>query len=88
MWMHNAGWGWWVLMSVGMVAFWALVVYGIVWLARGTPNRSPAEPPEPPMTVLDRRLAAGELTVQEYEQRRDALLEDGDRPGATSGVGA
>jgi len=33
--MHDAGWGWWLLMSLGMVAFWALVVYGVVVLARG-----------------------------------------------------
>jgi putative membrane protein len=33
--MHGIGWGWWLLMSVGMVAFWALVIYGIIWLVRG-----------------------------------------------------
>jgi putative membrane protein len=33
--MHSFGWGWWLVMSIGMVAFWALVIYGIVWLIRG-----------------------------------------------------
>jgi putative membrane protein len=75
MWMHNMGWGWWVLMSVGMVAFWGLVIYGAVSLVRGTSNVPRHEPPEPPLAVLKHRLAAGEITVQEYEQRREALTE-------------
>ena len=32
--MNDLGWGWWLLMSVGMVAFWGLVAYAVYWFAR------------------------------------------------------
>ncbi len=78
--MHNLGWGWWLIMSIGMVAFWALVVYAIVALARGAwllggekPEPPVQEPPETPKDILDRRLASGELSVEEYRERLAAL---------------
>jgi putative membrane protein len=72
--MHDIGWGWWLLMSVGMVAFWALVVYGIVFVARGG-WRDRIEPPpqEGPDDILRRRLAQGEISIEEYERLHDAL---------------
>jgi putative membrane protein len=80
--MHDVGWGWWLFMSVGMVGFWALVIYGVVWLARrATPSPDagarPRYPAESPRQVLQRRLAAGEISVDEYERLRAVL--DGDR---------
>lgn len=73
--MHNFGWGWWTVMSVGMVAFWALVIYGIVWLIRGGQNsQQPVDAePEPPKEILKRRLAEGEITIEEYRQLLDIL---------------
>lgn len=73
--MHDSagwGWGWWFLMTIGMVAFWALVIYGIVRLVRGRPS-APGEwsappPADPPEEILKRRLARGEITVEEYER--------------------
>ena len=75
--MHNFGWGWWLVMSIGMVAFWALVIYGIVWLIRGTQNPPrPEQRPEPsPREILKRRLAEGEISIDEYNQRLEALEE-------------
>ena len=75
---REVGWGWWLLMSLGMVAFWALVIYGIMWLARGggylRGSRSePVERAEPAREVLKRRLVAGEITVEEYEELRRAI---------------
>ncbi len=72
--MHDIGWGWWLVMSVGMVAFWGLVIFGIVWLARnGSSQERAPRPPEPPEAILKRRLAQGEISIEEYEQRLDAL---------------
>lgn len=78
--MHDVGWGWWSVMSVGMVAFWALVIYGIVWLARGAssttqPKSEPPGPAEAPLVVLKRRVAAGEIRLEEYEALRAAIEE-------------
>jgi putative membrane protein len=75
--MHELGWGWWMVMSVGMVAFWALVVYGIVWLLRSGQNtQQRAEPaPDKPADILKRRLARGEISIDEYE-RLHKTIED------------
>ena len=64
-----------MLMSLGMVAFWALVVYGIVFMARGPWRyRSDGSPThESPEDILKRRLAAGEISIDEYERLHDAL---------------
>lgn len=71
--MHDAGAGWWFLMMLGMVLFWALVIAGVVWLVRGGLGSSANTPSRPAHEVLDERLASGEISVEEYEQRRAAL---------------
>jgi putative membrane protein len=77
---YDVGWGGWLLMTLGMGAFWGFVIYGIVWLARGARTSAPSkteprEPAESPEQVLKRRLAAGEITVEEYETVR-AVVHD------------
>jgi putative membrane protein len=73
---HDFGDGWWIVMMIGMVLFWVLVAVGIVWLVRnlqgGTGSLGRGEPT--PLAVLDRRLAEGAISVEEYEQRRQVLL--------------
>lgn len=76
--MHDIGWGWEFLMAIGMIAFWALVIYGIVWIVRGGANTAvPTAPTTPstemPLEILDRRLASGQITVDEYHELREAL---------------
>jgi putative membrane protein len=67
--MHgDLGFGWWLVMTIGMVAFWAAVIALAVWLVRSRPERR-----ETPEEVLDRRLAAGELDVEEYGRRKHVL---------------
>ncbi len=62
-------------MMLGMVLFWGLVIVGIVWLARG--GLGPREERRmSSLDILERRLAEGDLTIQEYGKRR-ALLTDG-----------
>jgi hypothetical protein len=39
--MYGVGWGWWLLMTVGMVAFWSRVIYDIVRLARSARGLRP-----------------------------------------------
>jgi putative membrane protein len=73
--MHDIGWGWWLFMSIGMLAAWALLVYGFVWLMRGERPQQRQDPAEDAEQILKRRLAAGEITIDEYEHLRDALDE-------------
>lgn len=71
--------GWWI----AMVLFWALVIVGLVWLVRGwARDRSAEGRDDAPRDVLDRRLAEGEVSVEEYEERRKALTSTN---GSTAG---
>ena len=70
-WYHDSmGWGGWLLMTLAMVAFWALVVFAVVALFRGTDPRADRRTPE---QILDERFARGEIEEMEYQARRDAL---------------
>jgi len=72
--MHGIGWGWWLVMSIGMVAFWGLVIYAIVWLVRGQPSQPPDQRPrERPEEVLKRRLAEGEISIDEYNRLQETI---------------
>lgn len=67
----DVGVGWWIVMMLGMVIFWGLLIAGVVWLLRGAGQSKPA--PESPLEILQRRLAQGEISIEEYEERRAAI---------------
>lgn len=72
--MHDTSVGWWIVMSLGMLAFWALVIWA-VWrtFADRAVDRATSRRPETPVEILKRRLADGEITVDEYEDLRETL---------------
>lgn len=79
--------GWWVMM-VGMLIFWALVVVGIVWLVRELSGRGGRAGQEPSaLDLLDRRLADGTISPEDYRERR-AILTGTGPSGESSGGGA
>ena len=64
-------WGWGLLW---MVLFWGLVIAGIAWLVHVAIDRPErGREADTARTVLDERLARGELSVEEYERRRETL---------------
>jgi putative membrane protein len=76
------GWGAWG--SVGTVSLILNVVFfagvlavlglGIVWLARQFSRRpAPSDAGGDPLEIVRRRLAAGKITVPEFEEIRDRL---------------
>ena len=73
--MHDGdvGTGWVIVMMLGMVLFWGLVVVGVVWLLREGFGRGRHGLDADPLEILDRRLAEGHISVEEYEQRRKTL---------------
>ncbi len=77
MWVNDEmGWGWWLLMAVVMVSFWALVFFGITGLFRGSPEalRSAPRPViEPAEAILLERFARGEMSVQDYHARLEVV---------------
>jgi putative membrane protein len=75
----------WILSVLWTLIIIALVVAGILWLISALGNRdaarsASARPGESAREILDRRLAAGELTVEQYKQLRETLGDPG--PGA------
>jgi putative membrane protein len=68
--MHNMGWGWAVLMTIVWLAILGLLVGVVLTAVRDRRSASPRE-------ILDRRLAAGEIDVDEYERARAALWREG-----------
>jgi putative membrane protein len=76
MWNYGMGWGGWLLMSLAMVAFWAIVVFGVVALFRGFGTPGPGADRrrgEDAQRVLDERFARGEIDQQEYLARTDVM---------------
>ena len=70
-------WGGWIPMALLMVTFWGLVVYAIVALFRGS-----SAGPSPdldrradPLGILDERFARGEIQLDEYWARKEALAD-------------
>ncbi len=68
------GWVGWTVMTVMMLAFWGLVVFGGLALYRSTvaQKRRPRDDDEAER-VLDARFARGEIDSDDYEQRRQLL---------------
>ena len=89
----DVGFGWWLVMTVGMVLFWGGVLTLVVFLLRGDARATPSEGPSPAEPaahqVLDRRLADGSIDVEEYERRRRVLQDTRDRTrGENTALGA
>jgi putative membrane protein len=86
--MHDVGAGWWIVMSLGMIAFWALVIWAVAAAARGMSadrRRQDSSTDEPgPIETLQRRLARGEISPEEYRRLRETLRDDADYPDPTS----
>ncbi|GEM_PF-942516 len=63
-----------------MLAFWLVIVVGLglllVWGMRRLGERSQSPEAEPPLTMLQRRYARGEIGPEEYERIRHDLLRD------------
>jgi putative membrane protein len=81
---HGSSGGWWIVMVVGMLIFWGVVIVGGVWLIREVAGRRPRRGEDPAaLEVLDRRLAEGAISIEEYGERRRALLDAAgrDTPG-------
>ena len=74
-----SGWGW-LLMTLSMLGFWALVaVLALALLRRGGPPHQQPQPDQQPRLnpeeVLAERLARGEIDPNEYRHRLQTLQE-------------
>lgn len=66
-WMWGMHWLWW--------AFWLIAIAAVVWaVSRGSQAESHRD--ETPLEVLRRRYAEGEISTEEYEERKRRLQSD------------
>jgi uncharacterized membrane protein len=84
MWSNNSwgpGWGWVLLMAAAMVV--CMVVMGRMMIRHGGPWNmwsAGGREEEAPERILARRLAGGEIDVQEFERLRTALWRTSNPP--------
>ncbi len=90
MWYWGGGvhWWGWLLGTVGMVAFWGIIIWAIWYFATAV-TRRPEQTRGPGETkaILDERLARGEIGAEEYRRLRD-LIRGGDGTDILSGGGS
>ena len=69
------GAGGWIAMTVFLIALLVLVVWGVTRLLPAGGRGPDAGPPraETPEEILDRRLAAGDIDVESYDELRGKL---------------
>jgi putative membrane protein len=80
----SSGWGI-ALMSLGMIAFWGLVIWAIYYLIAGRTNRRIENGPDESRPILNQRLAKGEIDPDEYRTLIELLDASGRTPVAGSG---
>ena len=78
----SSGWGI-ALMSLGMLAFWGLVIWAIYYLVTGRSNQRIESGPDEARPILNQRLAKGEIDQDEYRK----LIELIDASGRTAVAG-
>ncbi|HMA48040.1 MAG TPA: SHOCT domain-containing protein [Frankiaceae bacterium] len=74
-WYGGLGWGGWVVITLMMLAFLALLIFGGVALARGLrrDDERPHDVGVDARRLLDERFARGEIDADEYTRRRELL---------------
>lgn len=69
--MHYNDWGFW-----GMHVFWWLFWIAVMVVLFTSLSPTSRRQSERPLEILQRRYAAGEITTQEYEERKAVLERD------------
>lgn len=69
----GVGWGGWLVMMFGMVAFWGLVVWAVVVIFRDARSTDSWSARRGPLDTLDERFARGEIDEAEYRARAEVL---------------
>jgi uncharacterized membrane protein len=72
-WNGNMSAAGWIFLILIVLLFLGLLVGVIAWTAQGIKGRAADQEPSAPAEILNRRLATGELTVEEYRELQRAL---------------
>ena len=74
MWDHDWGGADWLAMSIGMAGFWILLALLVLVMLRAGRQQYAGE--MEPRQILERRLARGEIELEEYRARLAALSQE------------
>ncbi len=82
--MHGSG-GWWILGAVVMLLFMGTMMWMMMrGMGHGSsPPTDTAGTPPSALEILDRRFAQGEISVEEYSERREILAGGGSESNGT-----
>lgn len=69
----GGGYGWWILMTIMMVVFWGGLIWFAVTLIRRPTHTSQNVTRKTALEILEKRLARGEIELDDYRQRRQIL---------------
>jgi putative membrane protein len=76
----NGGWAGWLLMTIAMVLFWALIITAVVLIVRYLVSQRPTGTSEgstrTPEEVLAKRYARSEIDDEEYQRRQAPLRQN------------
>lgn len=72
---YGGGLGWfgWIWIGLMMIAFWALVIFLVVWAIRATRGPAPKPPFSAALNILDERFARGEISPEEFAERKRVI---------------
>ena len=69
--------GWWFWgMHLFWWLFWVILIVLFLWLAVPVSRKKVRAYRETPLDILQRRYAAGEISTEEYEERKSRLERD------------
>ncbi len=71
-WGSGGGWAMWIFGVLTMLFFWGGIVALVIFLVRGLGGSRQGHP-DSAMDTLRRRLAAGEITQEEFERIRKVI---------------
>jgi putative membrane protein len=81
-WGHMMGWGGMMFAGIGMLLFWGIVIVLVVLLVRGYMGGSPSHllprssrSGSTALDILKERYAKGEISKEEYQERKKTLAE-------------
>jgi putative membrane protein len=86
---YDGGWAWWQasLMWAAMIVIWGLLIWGGYALITSA-TRKESRAGGDARSVLDERLARGEIDAEEYRRLRNLISSDVTRPRVGSGTGS